>query len=71
MTPITAKTKEWYYVLEHRLVMERMLGRYLKSLEVVHHINGDPSDNRDENLSIFANQSGHRVLHLKEERCHP
>lgn len=47
------------YVLEHRLVMEEHLGRYLRKEEVVHHINKNTSDNRIENLSLMANQSEH------------
>lgn len=47
------------YALEHRVVMEKHLGRYLERREVVHHINGDPSDNNIDNLQLFESQSDH------------
>jgi len=47
------------YVPEHRLVMEKILGRYLKDGEVVHHANRDREDNRPENLRLYSSNGKH------------
>lgn len=53
------------YVREHRLVMERMLGRFLEPGEVVDHRNGDKSDNDPSNLRLFSSNAKHLRETLK------
>lgn len=49
--------------LQHRLVMEEILGRALWPDESVHHLNGDRSDNSPDNLELWSSYqpAGQRV----------
>ena len=46
---------------QHRVVIEKKLGRRLRSDEVVHHIDGNPHNNRLKNLVVLT-----RAAHMRE-----
>jgi hypothetical protein len=54
--------------MEHRLVMQRHIGRVLLPDEVVHHRNGDRLDNRIDNLEIIPSHSIHLREHQRKAR---
>lgn len=48
------------YVRKHRIVMESHIGRFLTTVEVVHHKNGNVKDNRFRNLKLYASNAEHK-----------
>jgi len=57
-----AATKKGY-VYQHRLVMEKKIGRYLLPKEVVHHIDENKQNNHPDNLMLFDNDAEHQKHH--------
>lgn len=57
------------FVPEHRLVMERKLGRLLTEAEKVHHKNLDMQDNADSNLVVTNNIREHNKVHASLLKC--
>jgi hypothetical protein len=52
------------YVRQHRLIAEKVLGRFLTAEEVVHHRDEDPENNDPENLVVFSNNA----IHIRETK---
>lgn len=63
--PTHPKATKDGYVMEHILVMENHINRYLNTDEVVHHKNKNRSDNRIENLQLMKSKE-HASFHMKE-----
>jgi hypothetical protein len=63
--PDHPKSSKDGYIMEHDLVMECYIGRWLKKDEVVHHINHIRNDNRIENLKLMTFKE-HARLHMIE-----
>lgn len=53
------------FIMEHVLVMECLIGRWLEDNEVVHHINGKRDDNKKENLQLMT-KTEHTSYHMKK-----
>lgn len=70
--PMASMRSKDGYVLEHRLLMARHLGRALTPVEEVHHRNRDKLDNRIENLQMLskrehAREPARRIAELEAE----
>lgn len=58
--------------VEHRFIMEDILGRRLARNEHVHHINGDVRDNRPDNLVLVSpgeHMAHHKSVYPKHGTC--
>lgn len=62
--PRARNRKGW--IFEHRVLMEEKLGRILDPKEFVHHIDGDPGNNKIENLMLVDNAT-HKRIHWNQK----
>lgn len=53
------------HVFEYVLIAEKALGKYLPPAAVIHHVNGDPTDNRKNNLVICQDHAYHALIHAR------
>lgn len=51
------------YAYEHRMVAEEKLGRKLGSEEIVHHIDGNKTNNSPDNIEVLKTRFHHKVEH--------
>ena len=63
LTPNHPRANCRRYVKRANLVMEKIIGRFLKPKEIVHHKNRIKVDDRPENLQLFANDIKHHKFH--------
>ena len=61
-----------HFGLRHTAIVEKVLGRKLKGLEEIHHVDGDGTNNNKANLVVCPDRIYHSLLHLRQralEKC--
>jgi len=72
--PRTKPRKNGKYIMEHILVMEKELGRFLESHAIIHHIDEDKLNNHPSNLylcsgtTITESRQIHQAVHASAEK---
>jgi len=59
------------YIAEHRLIIEKLISRYLLPHDRTHHLNEIKDDNRPENLMAFTSESAHQRFHKDPNNVKP
>ncbi len=62
------KIRSGYYLLTHRVIMAKTLGRSLRKGEIVHHVNRKTLDNKPENLALCSNVGAHNWCKTEEAK---
>lgn len=68
LTPEHPNARKDGYYMEHRLIMEKHIGRLLRKGEVVHHKDGNIKNNSIENLELYGSHSEHAKHHYPKGR---
>lgn len=53
------------YVREHILIAERVFGKILPKGAMIHHVDGNPANNTNNNLVICGNDEYHQLIHMR------